>query len=106
MRAPAISLRVAAGGHQGAYAFTCPECRFQVNRSANRKTVALLMAAGVDVERTEDVSGLLESAAHRLPIEDRSPKPDARAFTLDDVISFHFLLEDEEAIGELLSQDR
>jgi len=105
MRAPAISLRIEAGGHQGAYAFTCPECRFRVNRSADRKTVALLMAAGVGVEHAEDLLGLLESAAHRLPIEDRNPNPDGRAFTLDDVISFHFLLEDEEVIGELLSQD-
>lgn len=78
-KARRVSQSVAGPGEQGDdnnqdYCPTCGEVDMR--------------APGVDVERTEDVSGLLESAAHRLPIEDRSPNPDARAFTLEDVIAF------------------
>ncbi|MBA3690135.1 MAG: hypothetical protein H0W82_01830 [Actinobacteria bacterium] len=52
--------------------------------------VAVLLAAGASAHAAPQ-----EQAAARpsLPAEDRSPCPDASAFTLDDVIDLHFLLQ-------------
>ena len=91
-----IWLNLPVGEVQGSYAFTCPECRFEVSKPASRKTVALLLAAGVE-PMTSD-----EPEVRTLPAEDRSPDPDAPAFTLDDLIGFHFLLRDDAAIGASL----
>jgi predicted RNA-binding Zn-ribbon protein involved in translation (DUF1610 family) len=106
MGAAAISLRLSGDGGTAAYAFTCPECREQVSKNATRKTVALLVAAGVEVDRLQSAPGLDEAASWELPIPDRSPAPDAPALTIDDLIAFHFVLEDEAAIERLLCQDR
>ena len=40
MGAAAISLRVSGASESAAYEFTCPECRTEVSKRANRKTVA------------------------------------------------------------------
>ena len=107
MGAAAISLRLSGGGDSAAYEFTCPECRSEVSKRANRKTVALLVAAGVEVDRAgaEPRRG---ERPHRpeLDPDDRSPEPGAAAFTVDDLIAFHFVLEDDSAIARLLFQDR
>jgi len=89
-----ISLELPADADHGIYAFTCPECQAEVSKPASRKTVALLLAAGVEpVERDE-------APVRMLPMEDRNPNPSSLAFTLDDLIGFHFLLEDDAAIAE------
>ncbi len=106
MGAAAISLSLSGDGGTAAYAFTCPECSEQVSKSATRKTVALLVAAGVEVERLHSESGPDESPSWELPAPDRSPAPDAPPLTIDDLIAFHFVLEDEAAIERLLYQDR
>jgi hypothetical protein len=104
MRAGAISLFLETGSDRGAFAFVCPACSTEVSKPANRKTVALLLAAGVEpAETAEDET---EPTDRWLPLEDRSPVPDADAFSLDDVIRFHFLLEDDSALEELLTVDR
>jgi predicted RNA-binding Zn-ribbon protein involved in translation (DUF1610 family) len=100
MGAGAISLSLGTDGERGAFAFTCPECLVEVNRPASRKTVALLIAAGVEPAPIPD---LLESVDWSFPLEDQSPNPGAAAFSLDDLIGFHFLLEDDAAIADLLS---
>jgi hypothetical protein len=90
-----MSLHLHPSGDRGAYRFTCPECREEVNKPASRKTVAVLIAAGVETSaRTEQELELPE-----LPFEDRGPDPAAAPFTLDDVIAFHFALRDDEAIA-------
>jgi hypothetical protein len=101
MRAEAISLEILGGGDQGEYTFTCPDCSTDVTRSADRKVVALLLAAGVGTHETEAATE--ESGPPQLPIEDLDPCPDAAAFTLDDVIDLHFLLEDDAWLAEELS---
>src|SRR3712207_8608226 len=99
--ADAISMTLAPSGDHGEYAFTCPECMADVTKPASRRTAALLIAAGVEpsemLERTPPVP---------IAFEDLSPTPDAAAFTLDDVIAFHFLLADrsEEHTSELQSR--
>jgi hypothetical protein len=87
-----ISLELPVDTDHGTYAFTCPECLTEVSKPASRKTVALLLAAGVEP---------VESAEARiLPFEDRSPEPNAPRLTLDDLIAFHFLLEDDVAVAD------
>jgi predicted RNA-binding Zn-ribbon protein involved in translation (DUF1610 family) len=88
-----ISLELPIDADHGIYAFTCPECRSEVSKPASRKTVALLLAAGVEPVDQE------EAEAPVLPSADRSPDPGAPAFTLDDVIGFHFQLGDDAAIA-------
>lgn len=93
-----MSLFVASSGEQGSYCFTCPECSLEVDRPANRKTVALLIAAGVET------TPIPHDAERVLPLEDRSPDPHAAPFTLDDVIEFHFLLQDDGTLAGLLTR--
>ncbi len=99
MAADEISLRLSPSGDEGSYGFICPECQAEVNRPASRKTVALLIAAGVEPIATEEAA--VETTP--LPLEDQNPYPEARSFTLDDVIAFHFLLEDDVALEEMFS---
>ena len=96
MKAEAISLRLVGEGDRGHYTFACPECGTDVTRVADPKAVALLLAAGV----TEGAA----PAAPELPAEDRSPRPDGAAFTLDDLIDLHFLLDDDAWLAEELSE--
>lgn len=95
-----IALDLHPSGARGAFRFICPECTTVVDRPASRKTVALLLAAGVPVTGGIDQEQTIGS---ELPFEDWSPDPTARPFTLDDVIAFHFLLEDDVAIAEMLA---
>jgi predicted RNA-binding Zn-ribbon protein involved in translation (DUF1610 family) len=102
LAADEMSLSLHPSGERGAYRFTCPECSAEIDRPASRKVVALLIAAGVEATRM----GAEPRTAEELPEEDRSPYPAAAAFTMDDVIAFHFLLEDDVAIAELFSLER
>ena len=105
MAAYEMSLHLHPSGDRGAYRFTCPECREEVNKPASRKTVAVLIAAGVEASRMEeDLSAPeLPLAAPELPLEDRAPNAEAATFTLDDLIAFHFLLGDDAATAEAFS---
>ena len=49
----AISLSVRSNGREGSYRFTCPSCEDDVEKRADRKIVALLVSAGVDIDRGE-----------------------------------------------------
>ena len=100
MVADEISLVLEASGDRGEYGFVCPVCCDPVSKPANRKTVALLIAAGVEPAVGDIDHDLPERA---LPAEDLGPDPDAAPLSLDDLIAFHFLLEDERAIAESLS---
>lgn len=112
MGAGAISLVLDSGTEQGAYAFTCPECFAEVSKPASRKTVALLIAAGVEPADTIASDDRLDDGHPQVPVEwllaaqDRSPDPEAAPLSLDDLIGFHFLLEDDVAVAEMLHQTR
>jgi hypothetical protein len=101
MAADDISLQLTDSGDRGEYGFTCPECLADVTKPASRKTVALLIAAGVEPSKVTD------EVPHEpvLAYEDLSPDADAPPFTLDDMIVFHFLLEDDLELARLLSLD-
>jgi hypothetical protein len=100
MKAEAISLELADDGEQGQYAFTCPDCSADVTRPADRKVVALLLAVGVS---THEAPAAAEAETPSLAPEDRDPAPHAPAFTLDDLIDLHFLLEDDAWLSEEIS---
>ena len=99
LSAEAISLEVAGSGDRGRYAFTCPDCSADITRAADRTAVRLLLAAGAT---SQGVDAPAETAAS-LPAEDRNPSPDAPAFTLDDLIDLHFLLQDQARLAEELA---
>jgi hypothetical protein len=100
-----ILLSVAQGGREGTYRFTCPTCYDAVEKRADRKIVALLVSAGVDVagrggppetepmfdQEVEDPRGVL---------------PQGPPFTIDDLIDFHFQLQDDRSIQDFLAQQR
>ena len=101
----AIELHVVRGGREGTYRFTCPTCMDDVEKRADRKIVALLVSAGVDV------AGRGGTLADELPFdapppEEAPPSPFAGlpGFTIDDVIDFHFRLQDDREIESFLAR--
>jgi len=100
----AISLSVRASGREGSYRFTCPRCDDAVEKRADRKIVALLVSAGVDLEPRGSGGGEgADTLFDQEPVEPLERAPAGPAFTIDDVIEFHFLLEDERYLKEFLS---
>jgi hypothetical protein len=97
--ADSIILELDPSGDQGEYGFECPLCWSPVMKPASRRTVALLISAGVipiDIGAAEGVGSVL-------PYDDRSPDPLAPPLSLDDVITFHYLLEDDVAFAEAVA---
>jgi hypothetical protein len=99
----AILLSVRESGKEGSYRFTCPNCSDDVEKRADRKIVALLVSAGVDIDQSEG-----EAASQLLfdeePVEDpRGQLPEGPPFKIDDVIEFHYMLEDDRYIAEFLA---
>ncbi len=104
-----ILLSVQQGGSEGTYRFTCPVCTSDVEKRADRKIVALLVSAGVGVdgqERQVEEDPTYEPLFDDLEEDPRGDVPDGPAFQLDDVIDFHFLLEDERFIEDFLESQR
>jgi hypothetical protein len=100
----AILLSVLGGGREGTYRFVCPVCQGGVEKRADRKIVALLVSAGVDMSDGQAEQPELDYAPATLaePPE-QMPEPDAPAFTIDDVIRFHFLLEDDQYVRRMMT---
>jgi hypothetical protein len=99
----AISLSVRSSGREGSYRFTCPRCDDAVEKRADRKIVALLVSAGVDLEPhggSDAGDTLFDQDPGAEPLEHA---PSGPTFTADDVIEFHFLLEDDAYLREFLA---
>ncbi|MDP8957267.1 MAG: hypothetical protein M3N24_09995 [Actinomycetota bacterium] len=90
-----LSVRDIAG--EGSYRFSCPECRKTVEKPADRKVVALLLSAGVELDE-----GREPAPGPAMEIGVYEERPDGPPFTVDDVITFHFLLEDDEELDRAL----
>jgi len=98
----AISLAVRSNGREGSYRFTCPSCEDAVEKRADRKIVALLVSAGVDIDRSDMEMGFAPELFDEQ--EDAGPRePAAPRFTVDDLIEFHYLLEDESYIRDFFA---
>ena len=99
-----ILLQVMRGGREGTYRFDCPTCMEPVEKRADRKIVALLVSAGVDVSgRSSGVTSEMFDPDMDLPEDPRGPLPPGPAFSIDDVIDFHFKLDDERYIEQFLA---
>jgi hypothetical protein len=97
----AILLEVMRGAREGTYRFTCPTCMDAVEKRADRKIVALLVSAGVDVSGRGG-TGTESLFDQEEPFDPTSSE--APAFTMDDLIEFHFRLEDDSYIRDFLSR--
>jgi hypothetical protein len=101
LKPDAVLLHVLEGDSGGIYSFVCPTCREDVEKWADRQIIGLLRSAGVAVEdRSGHPSGPRPAGTEANPRERLRARP---AFTLDDLIDFHFLLEDDRYIEESLS---
>lgn len=101
-----ILLEVVRGGREGTYRFECPTCMEPVQKRADRKIVALLVSAGVDVagRGVPPTAELLEDLPPDTGLDDpRGTLPRGPSFTIDDVIDFHFRLEDDRYIRDFLA---
>ncbi len=104
MTPEAIELAVRDDTRTGSYRFICPACMTMVEKRADRKIVDLLSSVGVTV-----TPGL---AAHPSLLEDiagpaRPERTEAEAgvtpFSYDDLISFHFFLQDDDRVADAIS---
>src|SRR5206468_10628919 len=76
----AISLAVRSNGREGSYRFTCPNCADDVEKRADRKIVALLVSAGVDISRSDVDTAFAPELFDEEDEEDTEPRePPARA---------------------------
>jgi hypothetical protein len=102
----AILLQVTRGGREGTYKFTCPTCMDAVEKRADRKIVALLVSAGVDVAGRATLTETEElfDGEEVLREDPRGPLPPGPAFTIDDLIDFHFRLQDDRYIQDFLAK--
>jgi predicted RNA-binding Zn-ribbon protein involved in translation (DUF1610 family) len=94
----AISLSVRGNGREGSYRFVCPSCSDDVEKRADRKIVALLVSAGVDLDRDEPVPH-----PELFDVDEGGSLISGPPLTIDDIIEFHFLLEDDSYIREFLA---
>jgi hypothetical protein len=99
----AILLSVRQNGREGSYRFTCPNCADDVEKRADRKIVALLVSAGVDIDPGEELVSSQPELLYDDELDPRGILPDGPAFSIDDVIEFHYLLEDDRRIQEFLA---
>jgi hypothetical protein len=105
-----ILLSVQEGGREGTYRFTCPMCADDVEKRADRKIVALLVSAGVgvaggdaDLDESYETESLYDDEEEE-EIDPRGPLPSGPSLTQDDLIDFHFLLQDERYIEDFLAK--
>jgi hypothetical protein len=101
-----LSLQDSTG--EGCYRFLCPGCLDTVEKPADQKIVALLLSVGVDVEgleRAEDEPTLWHPSVDSSErLEERlEERPEGPPFTVDDLITFHFLLQDDERLARELA---
>lgn len=93
-----LSIRDRAG--EGSYRFACPTCTVTVEKPADRKVVALLLSAGVELDDEDERSSVV--ASRRAAVEELEPRPSGPPLTVDDLITFHFLLEDDDELWRVL----
>jgi hypothetical protein len=94
-----LSIRDLAG--EGSYRFSCPNCQGTIEKPADRKVVALLLSAGVELAEPAVGQGVLEDVAE--PSQSNPEvRPSGAPFTVDDLIAFHFLLKDDDKLSRAI----
>jgi hypothetical protein len=100
MSPEAILLSIRDQRGEGSYRFSCPECMSTIEKPADRKVVALLLSAGVELA---DAAGDdLENEPQWESFEPLEVHQGGPPFTADDLITFHFLLNNDEELSRLL----
>jgi hypothetical protein len=84
-----MTVRVCSEDQRGAYAFRCPSCEMAVTKTAEPRIVDLLVSSGVELQ------------VWRLPAELRESHPVGPAFTHDDLLKFHELLQQDGWVERL-----
>lgn len=95
-----LSIRDRVG--EGSYRFSCPGCMGTVQKPADRKVVALLLSAGVELDEREPEQATLQDIAEapdQVTEQATEERPGGPPFTVDDLIAFHFLLKDDEKLS-------
>jgi hypothetical protein len=82
-----VVLRLAPGAGDSRFSFVCRFCVMVVTRVADRRTIVLLHAAGVELDDSGD--GYPEV------------RPDGPPFTRDDLLTFHERLDSDDAFKQL-----
>jgi hypothetical protein len=95
-----LSIRERSG--EGSYRFSCPTCLHTIEKPADRKVAALLLSAGVEVDDAgHEEEWVAEPEQEEFQLMEM--RPEGPPFTVDDLINFHFLLKDDEALYRALS---
>lgn len=81
-----VTVRVCVSNEQGEYRFQCPSCDELVVRSAEQRTIDLLLAAGVAYKTWTLPAEMFET--HVGP-----------AISHDDILDFHELLANDDAVA-------
>ena len=83
-------MRVCLDDDRGEYRFTCPICRMVVVKPAEHRTIDLLVASGVEMDTWTLPAELFEARS-------------GRRISHDDILDFHRLLHDEDAVAAAVS---
>ena len=86
---PEVEVRICSTTQEGEYVFDCPSCGFTVSKQAETRTLDLLAASGVQV------------TTWAMPVE-RINDPAAAPICHDDVIDFHLMLGDDDAVADAI----
>lgn len=80
-----IDLWIAKNEDDSIYVFDCPSCVERVKKPADSRIIRLLLSGGVKANMIE-----------------ASPDPELPAFTYDDLLDFHVMLESDARIAEFI----
>ncbi len=86
-----VQVRICDDTNAGTYSFRCPHCRMTVVKSAETRTIDLLVASGVSF------------STWRLPAELSEPRI-GEPISHDDLLDFHHLLENDNAFEEAIAE--
>lgn len=85
-----VVVRVCLDDDRGEYRFTCPVCAMVVVKPAEHRTIDLLVASGVQMDTWTLPAELFESRS-------------GSRIDHDDILDFHRMLDDEDAVAEALN---
>jgi hypothetical protein len=85
-----LEVRICIDDNQGSYSFRCPDCDIVVVKTAEPRTIDLLVASGVSY------------ATWNLPLELFEPRGTGEALSHDDLLDFHEFLGDDDRLAEAL----
>lgn len=86
-----VHVRICDDTNEGTYSFRCPHCTVTVVKSAEVRTIDLLVASGVAF------------TTWRLPAELSEPRI-GEPISHDDLLDFHDLLHDDTALEQALAE--